>query len=352
MSSHHHPLALLLLVLAWSLVPAPAPATTTNRVEVTCPVCTASFTAPQLMSTNSFGGQDTDFMVRARGAQPLLLAPVTCVTCGYSGYLDGFDRAGPPPSPASPPADDALKAAIRQEKRLQLPVPLPATDTFQALPPWARYDLIAQVYRLQNREERAIARQWQNAAWAIRLDQEFFLHDLSADQRGAMEKALNAAFAARGAHGAEAFGGNQAMFEVDVADALLASGPTDLGTALGVFFLLRMHGENTAARTALDRLKPLLTPEQATVWETRFATDLEHERIYQARAAEGLAKAAEAAGHPAEKAAIRYHAGELYRRLEQWDKARALFDQARADPNLPDFVKGFLAFVEKRLPKP
>ncbi|NLI78014.1 MAG: DUF2225 domain-containing protein [Candidatus Riflebacteria bacterium] len=344
-------LALLLLVLSCSLVPAPAPATTTNRVDVACPVCLASFTAPQLMSTNSFGGQDTDFMVRARGTQPLLVAPITCVACGYSGYLDDFDRAGPPPASTTPPADDALKTAIRQEKRLQLPVPLPATDTFQAIPPWGRYDLIAQVYQLQNRDERTIARQWQNAAWAVRLDQEFFLHGLADEQRAAMEKALNAAFAARGAHGAEAFGGNQAMFEVDVADSLLASGPADPGTMLGAFFLLRMHGENTAARTALDRLKPLLTPEQASAWETRFTADLERERSFQTKAAEGLAKAAEAADHPAEKAAIRYHAGELYRRLEQWDKARALFDQARSDPNLPDFVKGFLAFVEKRLPQ-
>ena len=118
------------------------------------------------------------------------------------------------------------------------------------------------------------------------------------------------------------------------------------------WLLLRSHGENTALQIAFQTLKPLLTPEQVKIWEARLTDDLGRERAFQAKAAASLETAAEAVDNPVEKAAIRFHAGELYRRIEQWDKARALFAKAKGDPQLPDFLRFYLEFAEKRLPKP
>ncbi len=349
-------LPLVLTLMAFFGWPEAAWATTTTRIDLACPVCVATFTAPQMMSSNTFGGQDTDFMTRARGTQPLLIAPVVCLKCGYAGYIDEFARPGTPDQPP-PPLPDALKKAILEEKRLTPLQPLPASGSYEEIPVWVRYDLIAQVYALKGADTRSVARQYQNAAWVFRHQPDVYLHLLDEEQKAAMKKALDAAFSGRNAEIKEKHGGNQATFEVEVAEGLLAAAKAEgatpeLGPRLGAFLLLRLHGENASARVALDLAKPLLKPEQAADLEEHFTQDLTREREFQAKAAEGLAKAAETAAHPGEKAAMRYHAGELYRRLEQYDKARPLFDQARNDPNLPDFLKRFLAFAEQRMPNP
>lgn len=348
------PLALTLLAVLNGV--GAVGATTTARVEVACPVCLATFTARQLMSSNSFGGQDTDFMTRARGHQPLLIAPILCLKCGYAGFLDEFTQVGTPDQ-AGPTLPEALKKAILEEKRLTPRQPLPASGSYEEVPVWVRYDLIAQVYALRGAEPRSVARQYQNAAWVFRHRPEVYLHTLDDDQRAALQKALDEAFKGREGEINDKHDGNQATFEVEVAEGLLAAAkaegaPADLGARLGAFLLLRLHGENASARAALDLVKPLLKPEQAADLEEHFTQDLALEREFQAKAAAGLVQAAETAAHPGEKAAMRYHAGELYRRLEQYDKARALFDQTRHDPNLPDFLKKFQAFVEQRMPKP
>jgi len=60
--------------------------TSFDKTDVNCPVCDTRFEIPILTSTNTFGGQTTDFHARAAGADPLQFMIGTCPTCGYSDF--------------------------------------------------------------------------------------------------------------------------------------------------------------------------------------------------------------------------------------------------------------------------
>lgn len=74
--------------------------------DVPCPVCNAMVTVRYLMSTNTFGGHDTDFRSHAIGADPLYIVISTCKACGYSDYGHYFSN----PRQMS----DELKRRIRE----------------------------------------------------------------------------------------------------------------------------------------------------------------------------------------------------------------------------------------------
>ncbi len=58
--------------------------TTFMELEVECPCCGAKFDTHILTSTNTFGGQTTDFHQRAVGFEPLAFMISTCPDCGYT----------------------------------------------------------------------------------------------------------------------------------------------------------------------------------------------------------------------------------------------------------------------------
>lgn len=64
--------------------------TTFHTVEETCPVCSATVEVDHLMSTNTFGGQDTDLRTRAVGWDPLHIVIALCPACGYSDLSHYF----------------------------------------------------------------------------------------------------------------------------------------------------------------------------------------------------------------------------------------------------------------------
>jgi uncharacterized protein (DUF2225 family) len=64
--------------------------TTLRRIELTCPVCANTFASEAVLSTNSFGGKQTDFHERAAGAQPLPYLIHVCSRCGYAGGEHDF----------------------------------------------------------------------------------------------------------------------------------------------------------------------------------------------------------------------------------------------------------------------
>jgi hypothetical protein len=70
--------ASLIFLAAGLFVAGRAEATTTQPIQVTCPVCATKIDASVILSTNTFGGQDADLLSRARGAQPLLIQPIVC----------------------------------------------------------------------------------------------------------------------------------------------------------------------------------------------------------------------------------------------------------------------------------
>jgi uncharacterized protein len=80
--------------------------TTFLTEEATCPICDTPMKVNHLTSTNTFGGQETDFRQHAAGFDPLYIVMNTCPTCGYSDFSEFFSK----PRPLS----DTVKQQIRE----------------------------------------------------------------------------------------------------------------------------------------------------------------------------------------------------------------------------------------------
>src|SRR5258708_32638578 len=78
--------------------------TTYNTIEILCPGCKTHIRINVLTSTNSVGGQETDFQTHAIGFSPLPLMINTCPRCGYTGDCHAFGEQVCVP--------DALKQAL------------------------------------------------------------------------------------------------------------------------------------------------------------------------------------------------------------------------------------------------
>ncbi|HOD43052.1 MAG TPA: DUF2225 domain-containing protein, partial [Candidatus Wallbacteria bacterium] len=81
--------ALLIFIFSLALSSAVF-ATNFSTQDLQCPVCGNKTSAKSLMSTNSFGGHDRDFLSYATGDQPVLILPVSCEKCYYSGFESDF----------------------------------------------------------------------------------------------------------------------------------------------------------------------------------------------------------------------------------------------------------------------
>jgi len=90
--------AALALIVSLSRFSGTAIATTLSSVEARCPASGKSFTAVSVLSTNSLGGTDWDFLVRPDGAYPQLFSIWTCPYDGFSAYAEDFASAKVDPS--------------------------------------------------------------------------------------------------------------------------------------------------------------------------------------------------------------------------------------------------------------
>lgn len=64
--------------------------TTLRTIELSCPVCGDEFTSQTIVSTDTLGGECTDFHARAAGMQPLAYLVHLCERCGYAGTEEQF----------------------------------------------------------------------------------------------------------------------------------------------------------------------------------------------------------------------------------------------------------------------
>lgn len=64
--------------------------TTMRPIELVCPVCDTELEGNIIMSTNTFGGQTTDFHTRASGFDVLDFVITTCHKCGFTDYSSEF----------------------------------------------------------------------------------------------------------------------------------------------------------------------------------------------------------------------------------------------------------------------
>ena len=330
----------ILLVVAM-LQPTNVFATRSSSVQLQCPVCNNSLSARELMSTNNFGGVDTDFMQRPMGASPILIRPATCLKCGFSGYIDDFSSEAKAKMPAT------FTLAISQEKALKPAVDLASFSDQIDMPAWAKYDLIAQVRKLENSPAGDIAHQYLCAAWSIRI--EAFL-DLPEEDLKKMTEFMDAKFSDR----FKSRDKNASVTNVEIAfDALKMSEkaePQDARSALiGAMFLFHRYGENPNALKTMQLLSPLLASDTAQTLEKALKESVKQEQHFQKLAVESFKTAITTETNAEMKARFCYLTGEIYRRLGDLKEARAWFEQVRAIKERPAFLDEMLVEVEKRM---
>lgn len=314
-------------VLALGTTPPalPAFATTVRPVELTCPVCGQKISALVIMSTNTFGGQDSDLLSRARGTQPIVIFPIVCTKCYYAGYEDDFEK--------DVKLSEEQKEKLR--KTLKPPVEIKNTGKSMEVPAWARYDLAAQTYSITGQSPEAIAATYHRASWAVRLTAEP-LPEWSQGVQEKIEKALSAAKEeADQWEPPKELARNDAAARAELGRYLaqrLDASPEEkrLGLGLLAIELLREHGENPLALETMNKLKGLLPDEDFQKLQRRLTESIALEQNYQKKALSFLEKAAEDEKTPAEhRAILLYLCGELNRRLGQGKEARSWFEKAR-----------------------
>ncbi len=354
-------------ILAWVVVfvvsaCAVVQATTLREEEVTCPVCDLTFKAFGVMSTNSSGGQDTDFCVHARGTPPGPYSVWTCPKCYYSKSASDF-AAG---------VNEQTKKKILAE--LKPPWPIKEDMSQKDIPGWAKFDLLAIVAQWEGANEADLAGIYLQASWAARLELERCFQPLYEDkeqrrmfedrsdvldligtvlyQDEALRPRLEGFSEKVRGLWQEVSGGdlrsmNPKDLDMKVAQALLAEvaagelSPAD--SALQEFeaaALYRARGENGLAVPMLQRLQEseVLPPPFRAV-SGNMLESIEIERRFQREALEMVEEAIEKGLLKDEALAVhQYLAGELLRRLEEPERAASWYQSALESESVPTHI--------------
>ena len=148
-------LACVVVLLAAGASAAFATKTTTR--EFTCPVDGEKFTGRTLVSTNSFGGVDSDMCSWARGESPLPYGVQVCPTCFYARLSGDFDKALAPTSIVK------LKKSLAKWREKH-----PRVKTVKDLASAQRWELAAICAVVRHNHSPIVGRLWLRAAWAKR----------------------------------------------------------------------------------------------------------------------------------------------------------------------------------------
>lgn len=123
--------------------------TTLKPIDLRCPICTNAFTSRAVQTTDSLGGEATDFRARSVGIQPLPYLVHRCERCGYAGTEEQFSE-GAPLSPG-------LEGRVWDELAPRLGTEMPTGSE--------KYEFAAKVAAWQNESLRRVADLWLRAAW-------------------------------------------------------------------------------------------------------------------------------------------------------------------------------------------
>ena len=153
-----------------------------NRA-VRCPVCQTAFTHDQPVA-GAASGRDSDFRPVYAGRDPLPAQMLTCPTCRYSAYAEGFDAegelgdderllladsSGPRASSVLPDDDDVDQLRRFVKRREYLEGLAPGAEPFGA----ARYLLAARCHEfLEDDDHDGIIDLYLRASWCARLTHE------------------------------------------------------------------------------------------------------------------------------------------------------------------------------------
>ncbi|MGM0601657.1 MAG: DUF2225 domain-containing protein [Candidatus Rifleibacteriota bacterium] len=142
--------------------------TSSRQKEVTCPVCGQEFTARALMSTNTFGGFDSDLCPHAMGSSPLHIRIWSCPSCFFSGYGSDFEQN----------FSEQKKAELKQwlKKNFKFPQ-AEKKSSYDSIPSYKRYEIAAELAKKNNDKPLEIGKLYLNAAWCCRQIGAIFKND-------------------------------------------------------------------------------------------------------------------------------------------------------------------------------
>jgi hypothetical protein len=313
------------LLLFW-LASGEARATILSRHEVACPVCEQKFKAVVASSADTSAGVDRDLFARSAGPQPVFYKISTCPRCYYSGYIEDF-RPG-----IQLPADfrDKVLKSPKLDPKMAI---TPKTDQ-RSIPAEVRYRLAVQCHQWRNMQAESMAWLYLRASWVAR-DVGSVIPRTDRLQRvmGYIERWLPA----------DTRKLNQADRELQLVthvSAAVAEGQFSQYQLPYVQFILAMlwrrHGENHLFETVFppgtedERL-----PESLREKVRAVHASIEQERKWQRLALEQFRRALDTGEiAAANRPAAEYVVAELYRRLEQPNRAMRFYDRALAAPQL------------------
>ncbi len=348
MMTHRQGTWLLVLIAVGALVQSylesPLRATTIALISLSCPVCNNRFDGYTLTSTNSFGGQDRDFLTRAVGEQPLVIVAQTCPKCFYSGYQRDFT--------AQVQIPDTVKEQILKKKMLKPMTPIAEGAEPRETPAYVKYDLIAQTYQLRGQTDEVIAMQLLNASWATRVQSDLPETILGGDL---MKKVRNWTSSQQKLE-ETARQENPALYRIQKGKeyekaARSLEGEPRMIAALAAVATLRQYGEYTETRSALSVLRTVMPGEQYSRLERLTDDSIAREQGFQSRALALFEKVIPTKQDAEEKASLVYLCGELHRRLGNWDKARSCYGQCLAIEGRPDWLEPLAKEQRGLLPK-
>ncbi|MBN1347514.1 MAG: DUF2225 domain-containing protein [Phycisphaerae bacterium] len=317
----------LLGISALLVFSTPVDATVLGRQKTTCPVCNQQFEAVVLASVDTSAGVDRDLFARSAGPQPVFHLIATCPRCYYSGYVaDDFRQEIRFPK--------GFVDQVLTSPKLNPGMTITPTTDQRMIPAAVRYRLADQCYRWRGMSDESMAWLCLRASWVAR-DRGSILPRTDRLQRvmGFIERWLPPDDRTT----------NQADRELELATRLaaeLAEGRFTRYQVPYVKFVLAMmwrrHGENDLFELLLPPGKPIAGLSPLIVGKIEQArASIGQERTWQQRARECFHRALDAGEiAPRNQGPACYILAELYRRLDQANRAIRYYDLAMSKPDL------------------
>lgn len=324
----------LVFLLTSAIAVIPVQATRSQEISLPCPVCGDTVEVSGLLSSNSFGGRDTDFLTHAVGANPVEVLVSTCSHCLYSGTRADFE--------------DTSAVILRDELLTEKPLLIPASLDGTAhdagkLPAWARWILAAQCSQRRHSSPRLIADRWLSASWAMRLDSGMVLGSIPGLTQVEQQLIVD-----NFKPSTDWEKRNRSQIDLESASRMIAALESDTveirrPAAWLAVNLLWKRGEIEPLLKNLDRLAPLLDPNGMNgTFAVQLVKTVERVRGCQRNAREEFLKNTE--GTPVELLTYRYLAAELSRRLGETTAVELA--NVFSDPAAPVWFKMLQADVE------
>lgn len=138
---------------------SPVQATTVVKKTYLCQYCGHEYQDNAAASTNTFGGQDSEFRFYAAGAQPFAYFIHTCPNCGFPHEYSLFRPAG---AQTQEELDNKEKSTVKDCLTTFCENNQVTPDTFT---PCQKYEVLAEIHKLRGKPPLAIAEAYIHAAW-------------------------------------------------------------------------------------------------------------------------------------------------------------------------------------------